>query len=215
MVWGGGEEGVGPIWSGAKELTWQVASHPVWWWSYMSYLPVGSLKPSGGRRNSYTHTRLTFLYSCQCSGLSRSDIRIWIHTSGLPVPIRILIFSPMGFKMPTKNKVSFFSVADPWHFGTDPDPRIRTSDKRILIRILLLSSVTFKTAIFLIFFAYFFLKLHLHHFSKIKSHTEVTKQQESRFFLLFLLDDSRIRICASYYRLWIRIRNTDSCSHQY
>ncbi len=61
----------------------------------------------------------------------------------------------MGFKMPTKNKVSFFNVADPWHFGTDPDPRIRTSDKRILIRILLFSSVTFKMAIeknFLIFF---------------------------------------------------------------
>jgi hypothetical protein len=26
------------------------------------------------------------------------------------------------------------------------------------------------------FFAYFFLKVHLHHFSKIKSHNEVTKQ---------------------------------------
>jgi hypothetical protein len=33
--------------------------------------------------------------------------------------------------------------------------------------------------------AYFFLKVHLHHFSKIKSQKEVTKQQESRFFLLF------------------------------
>jgi hypothetical protein len=33
------------------------------------------------------------------------------------------------------------------------------------------------------------LKVHLHHFSNIKSHKEVTKQQESRFFLLFLLDD--------------------------
>jgi hypothetical protein len=26
------------------------------------------------------------------------------------------------------------------------------------------------------FFAYYFLKVHLHHFSKIKSHKEVTKQ---------------------------------------
>jgi hypothetical protein len=33
--------------------------------------------------------------------------------------------------------------------------------------------------------------------SKIKSHKEVTKQQESMFFFLFLLDDRRIRI-------WIR-----------
>jgi hypothetical protein len=48
------------------------------------------------------------------------------------------------------------------------------------------------------------LKVHLHHFSKIKSPTEVTKQQESRFFLLFLLDDRRIRIHPSDY--WIRIR---------
>ncbi len=40
------------------------------------------------------------------------------------------------------------SVADPWHFATDPDPWIRTSDSpiRIHIRILLFSSVTFKTA---------------------------------------------------------------------
>ncbi len=35
----------------------------------------------------------------------------------------------------------------------------------------------------------YFLKVHFHHFSKIKSQKEVTKQQESRFFLLFLLDD--------------------------
>jgi hypothetical protein len=26
------------------------------------------------------------------------------------------------------------SVADPWHFGPDPDPRTRTSDERIQIR---------------------------------------------------------------------------------
>jgi hypothetical protein len=53
------------------------------------------------------------------------------------------------------------------------------------------------------FFAYNFLKgtLHLHHISNIKSQKEVTKQQESRFFLLFLLDDRRIRI-----RSWIKIR---------
>jgi hypothetical protein len=42
-----------------------------------------------------------------------------------------------------------------------------------------------------------FLKLHLHHFSKIKSHKEVTKQWESRFFLLFSVDDRRIPIRTS------------------
>jgi hypothetical protein len=44
------------------------------------------------------------------------------------------------------------------------------------------------------FYAYYVLKVHLHHFSKIKRPKEVTKQKESRFFLLFLLDDRRIRI---------------------
>jgi hypothetical protein len=48
-----------------------------------------------------------------------------------------------------------------------------------------------------LFCAHYFLKPHLHHFEKVKSHKEVTKQKESRFFLLFLLDDrmisSRIR----------------------
>ncbi len=39
--------------------------------------------------------------------------------------------------------------------------------------------------------AYYFLNVHLHHFSRIKSQNEVTKQKESRFFLLFLLDDRR------------------------
>jgi hypothetical protein len=43
------------------------------------------------------------------------------------------------------------------------------------------------------FSAYYFFKVHLHHFSKIKSPNEVTKQYGSRFFLLFLLDYRRIR----------------------
>ncbi len=37
------------------------------------------------------------------------------------------------------------------------------------------------------FLAYYYLKLHLHPFSKIKSYKEVTKQWESKFFLLFFL----------------------------
>ncbi len=44
-----------------------------------------------------------------------------------------------------------------------------------LFRILLFSSVTFKTST-KSFFAYYFLKIHFHHFSKIKSHKEGTKQ---------------------------------------
>jgi hypothetical protein len=38
------------------------------------------------------------------------------------------------------------------------------------------------------------LKALLHHFSKVKSQKEVTKRYKSRVFLLFLLNDRRIRI---------------------
>ncbi len=47
------------------------------------------------------------------------------------------------------NLCAVISVADLWHFGTKPDPRIHASDYwiriRIWIRILLFSSLTFKT----------------------------------------------------------------------
>ncbi len=60
--------------------------------------------------------------------------------------------------------------------------RIRTFDYRIRLRI---RSCYFRLC-------WLLLKLHLHHFSKIKTQ-EVTKQQELRFFL-FWLDYRRIRI---------------------
>ncbi len=41
--------------------------------------------------------------------------------------------------------VLVFSVVDAWHFGADPNPRIRASDQWIRIRILLLSCLAFKT----------------------------------------------------------------------
>jgi len=56
------------------------------------------------------------------------------------------------------------SVADP---DADPDTAIFVSD---------LQEVNKKLFLFLGFFAYCFLKVHLHHFSKIRSHKEVTKQ---------------------------------------
>jgi hypothetical protein len=56
------------------------------------------------------------------------------------------------------------------------------------------SSVTFKMPIKITFFDNYFLKVHLHHSSKINSHKEVNKKWKSRFFLLFLLDDGKIRI---------------------
>jgi hypothetical protein len=88
------------------------------------------------------------------------------------------------------------NVADPWHFGVYPDPdldpRVHASDLWIRIRILLFSSLTFKIAtknncFWRSLSAYNFFKVHLLHFSKIKSQKEVTKQWESRFFILFCL----------------------------
>jgi hypothetical protein len=45
-----------------------------------------------------------------------------------------------------------------------------------------------------IFSAYYFLKVHLHHFSKIKSQKESQNRRNQGFFLLYLHDDRRIRI---------------------
>jgi hypothetical protein len=55
------------------------------------------------------------------------------------------------------------TVADPTHFGTDLDPAIskKTATKKIFCPK---------------FLAYYFLKLYLHNFLKIKSHKLVTKQ---------------------------------------
>ncbi len=47
---------------------------------------------------------------------------------------------------------------------------------------------------FLHFFAYYLLKVHLHHSLKKNSHTEVKNSRNQGFFLLVLLDDGRIRI---------------------
>jgi hypothetical protein len=66
----------------------------------------------------------------------------------------------------------------------DPDPAIFVIDQNANKKPTLKKS----------FSAYYFLKVHLPHFPKIKSAKEVTKQYESRFFLLLLLDDRRIRI---------------------
>jgi hypothetical protein len=79
-------------------------------------------------------------------------------------------------------------------FGTDPDPGIRASDQwiRIRIRILLFSSLTFKTPTKNYFISKFFCLLPFE--GTFTLFLQVTKQNESRFFLLFLLVDRRIQI---------------------
>ncbi len=65
------------------------------------------------------------------------------------------------------------SVADPWNFGMDPDPGIHAFDKWIRIRLLLFSSLTFKThqktTLKKVFLLITFEGTFLHHFSMKKS----------------------------------------------
>jgi hypothetical protein len=82
----------------------------------------------------------------------------------------------------------------------DPDPPIRTSVEQIRLRLLiqLFSSLPSRSHLKIIFFPkfsfpYYFWKLHLNIFLKIKSHEEVSKQWELRFFLLLLRKDRRFR----------------------
>ncbi len=75
-----------------------------------------------------------------------------------------------------------FSVADPWHFGTDqdPDPRICISDQRIRIQL--------RTLLFFQrFFDYYVLNLHLHLFSKIKSQKESQNSRNQGFSYYFCM----------------------------
>jgi hypothetical protein len=65
-------------------------------------------------------------------------------------------------------------------------------DPDLAIFVLDLKKKDAKKLFYSYFSASYFLKVHSHHFSKIKSNKEVTKHYESRFFLLIILDDRRI-----------------------
>ncbi len=90
------------------------------------------------------------------------------------------------------------SVADPWHFGVDPDPRIHASD-RILdpdpaIFVIDLQDASKKQICYTIFSAYF-LKVHLHHFSKMKSQKESqnSKNQGFSYYFCMMIEGSGSR----------------------
>jgi hypothetical protein len=82
---------------------------------------------------------------------------------------------------------------DPGHFGTEPDPALFVRDLQDAK----------KNQNFL---AFYFLKVHLHYFLKIKlsSRCHKTVEIKARFFLLCLLDDGR--------RIRIRTNNDGSGS---
>ncbi len=66
--------------------------------------------------------------------------------------------------------------------------RIRIFDSRILMQVRHRIPAIFVSDLFLAkFLCFYFLKVHLHHSSKIKSHKEVTNHKESRFFFVFSL----------------------------
>jgi len=66
------------------------------------------------------------------------------------------------------------------------------------IRILLFSSVTYKMSTKNLAYYPYFLKVQLHYSAKIKSHKKVTNSEKKtvgiKVFLLFLVEDGRIRI---------------------
>ncbi len=120
----------------------------------------------------------------------------------------------------------------PWHFGVDqdqdPDPRIHASDPAIFV--IDLQDASKKLIFYTIFSAYYFLKLHLHHFSEIKSLKESQNSRNQVFSYYFWMmiggSGSGSRAGSGSIPLtsgsgsgsgrpknvwirWIRIRNTD------
>ncbi len=96
-----------------------------------------------------------------------------------------IVFTPWFHLKPC---IHVISVADPWHFGGASGSGSW---------ILLFSSLTFKMQekkLFLctIFSAYYFLKVHLHHFSKIKSKKESqnSKNQSFSYYFCMMIEGS-------------------------
>ncbi len=85
------------------------------------------------------------------------------------------------------------SVVDPWHFDTDPNPRIRTTELQIWIRILLFRqwlTKCQKIRFFQSFRAYYFLKVHLHQSSKSQKKSQNSRNQGFSYFLCFSMKGS-------------------------
>ncbi len=122
----------------------------------------GTIFHESGPAFGESESRFQSLMTKKCKIYSKKNFRFfWIKT-----------FLLRPHKKPQLFKTS---VADPRHFGVDPDPyldpRIHASDQWTRIRILLFSSLTFprcqqKTNIKKKFFADYFLKALVHHFQR-------------------------------------------------
>ncbi len=105
------------------------------------------------------------------------------------------------------------SVADPWHFGVDPDPDPRSMPltngsgscyfrhwpSRYQQKLIFLTQF---------FSAYYFLELHLHHLSKIKSQKESQNSSNQGFFFYYFCMTIEGSGSGKPKNMWIRIRNT-------
>ncbi len=75
------------------------------------------------------------------------------------------------------------SVADPWQFGLDPDPAIFVIDLRDINK----KQIFVKNV-----YAYYFLKVHLHNFSKIKSlkESQNSRNQDFSYYFWMMIEGS-------------------------
>ncbi len=130
---------------------------------------------------SVSYDLLQYLF---CTDAYKKNKSVWTVRSFLSSSsmlwVTVIFFSLCySFSFVPYYHIANISVPYPWHFGTnlnaDPDHRIR-------LRILLVSSVTFN-----VFYAYSFLKVLLHHFSKIRKIKKSHKTIEIYFFLNFFL----------------------------
>ncbi len=102
---------------------------------------------------------------------------------------------------------------DPWHFGTDPDLWIRTTDSglRILLFCQWLTRCQ-KIYFFKKFFAYYFLflKVHLYQSSKIKSHKIGDIKVFHTFFACWRKDPDQYNYWRGILRIRIRTHSKDN-----
>jgi hypothetical protein len=153
------------------------------------------LNSKGGRRRA-----MTSIISCESSSV------VDPYSDSDPYP------DPRGQKWSTNIEKS--SVADPCHFGVDPDPDPSLwlmdpdpdSDPDPALFVIDLQDVSKKLIFEHNFFCLLLFEATFTSFFKDKKSKRVTNYKESRFFLLFLHDDRRIRIQS---RIRIRIHTSD------
>ncbi len=109
------------------------------------------------------------------------------YTSRVACPVR----SVRRYRWPRHYLLT--SVRDPWYFDADPDPRIRTSDYWIRVRIQLLSSETLRILKNQFFNSYFFLITYHPQAHYLQSKNKNNKKLLQKFCV-------KILFCKHYFR---------------